>query len=311
MRGRIFVGTSGWIYPHWNGRFYPAGLPAKRQLAFMASQFSTVEVNGTFYSLARPTAFEKWRAETPDDFVFALKGSRYITHMLKLANFRAPLANFFASGVLALEEKLGPILWQLPPQLAFDAERVAAFLELLPRTTRAAATLARGHDHRLRHGAHVDVRSDQPLRYALEVRHETFAAPAFLRLLRRFDVACCVADTAGRWPALDAVTADFVYVRLHGDKRLYVSGYGRAALDAWAARIARWRDGGRDVFVYFDNDVKVRAPFDAMNLAARFGQGAPVRFPLAARRAVEARRGIEAPRATWDRWRMRPARPGA
>ena len=312
-RGRraadVRIGISGWRYPPWRGVFYPVGLAQAHELRHASERLRTIEINGSFYSLQRPTSWRRWFDETPADFVFAVKGGRFLTHHKKLRDCEQPLANFFASGVLALEEKLGPILWQLPPQLAFDAERVAAFLELLPRTTRAAATLARGHDHRLRHGAHVDVRSDQPLRYALEVRHETFAAPAFLRLLRRFDVACCVADTAGRWPALDAVTADFVYVRLHGDKRLYVSGYGRAALDAWAARIARWRDGGRDVFVYFDNDVKVRAPFDAMNLAARFGQGAPVRFPLAARRAVEARRGIEAPRATWDRWRMR--RPGA
>ena len=149
------------------------------------------------------------------------------------------------------------------------------------------------------------MRADRPLRYALEVRHPSFDDPAFLRLLRRAGVALCVADSAGRWPYLEAVTADLVYVRLHGNKRLYVSGYDGAALDAWAARIAAWRARRRDVYVYFDNDVKVRAPFDALNLAARLGKGERVRFPLAARRAVEAVRGIEEPRIMRDRWRLR------
>jgi uncharacterized protein YecE (DUF72 family) len=301
----VRIGISGWRYPPWRGVFYPVGLPQARELRWASERLRSVEINGSFYSLQRPSSWRRWYDETPADFVFAVKGGRFLTHHKKLRDCEGPLANFFASGVLALEDKLGPILWQLPPQLGFDAERLATFLALLPRTTRAAAAVARGHDHRIRHGAHLDVQADRPIRYALEVRHATFETPAFLRVLRRFDVACCIADTAGRWPALEAVTADFVYVRLHGDKRLYVSGYGRAALDDWAARIARWRDGGRDVFVYFDNDVKVRAPFDALNLAARFGQGASVRFPLAARRAVEARRGAETPRATWDRWRTR------
>jgi uncharacterized protein YecE (DUF72 family) len=305
-RPDVRVGISGWRYPPWRGVFYPPGLPQRLELAHAASRLRTVEINGSFYSLQRPSSWARWYAETPADFVFAVKGGRFMTHHKKLRDCATPLANFFASGVLALEEKLGPILWQLPPQLPFDAERLEAFFALLPRTSREAALLARRHDARLRHGEHVDVRADRPLRHAMEVRHPTFADPAFLDVLRRANVALCVADTAGRWPFLDAVTADFVYVRLHGDKRLYVSGYGRASLDAWAARIAAWRDGGRDVYVYFDNDVKVRAPFDALNLAARLGHGSTVRFPLAARRAVEAARGIEMPRATWDRWRQSP-----
>jgi uncharacterized protein YecE (DUF72 family) len=266
-----------------------------------------VEINGSFYSLQRPSSYRSWYAATPDDFVFAVKGGRFITHHKKLRECATPLANFFASGVLALEEKLGPILWQLPPQLAFDAQRLETFFALLPRTMAEAAALARRHDRRLKHGAHLDVHAERPLRHALEVRHPTFDDAAFLRLLRDTGVALCVADSAGKWPYLEDVTADFVYVRLHGHKRLYVSGYGPAALDAWATRIATWQSDGRDVFVYFDNDVKVRAPFDAMNLAARLGQGRPVRFPLAARRAAEAARGIEEPRAASDRWRTRGA----
>jgi uncharacterized protein YecE (DUF72 family) len=304
--GAVRIGISGWRYPPWRGVFYPDGLPQAQELAFASRRVRSVEINGSFYSLQRPSSYRHWRAETPDDFVFAVKGGRFLTHHKKLRDCAGPLANFLASGVLALEEKLGPILWQLPPQLPFDAERLETFFALLPRSTAAAAEIARGHDQRLRHGAHLEVERDRPLRHALEVRHESFDDPAFVRLLRRADVAVCVADTAGKWPLLDAVTSSFVYVRLHGDKRLYVSGYGRAALDDWATRIRAWSAGGRDVFVYFDNDVKVRAPFDAMNLAARLGHGAPVAFPLAARRAVEARRGIETPRATWDRWRRAP-----
>ncbi|HEX9104426.1 MAG TPA: DUF72 domain-containing protein, partial [Polyangia bacterium] len=184
-RGRVFVGTSGWIYPHWNGRFYPAGLPGKRQLAFMASQLPTVEVNGTFYRLSRPDCFAAWRAETPDDFVFAVKGSRYLTHMLKLEAPKAPLANFFAQGVLLLGKKLGPILWQLPPTLAFDAARARAFFALLPRDLAAAERLARRHDHRLdgRAALRAPDGHEHALRHALEIRHASWLAEDALRLL--------------------------------------------------------------------------------------------------------------------------------
>jgi len=302
--GTVRIGISGWRYPPWRGVFYPRGLPQGRELHYASRRLDTVEINGSFYSLQRPSSYRRWYAETPDGFVFAVKGGRFLTHFRKLRDCTTPLANFFASGVLALEEKLGPILWQLPPQLPFDAALLQAFFAILPRTTAAAATLARGHDRRLRHGAHVDVRADRPLRYALEVRHPSFDDPAFVRLLRRADVALCVADSAGRWPYLEAVTADVVYVRLHGNKRLYVSGYDGAALDAWAARVDAWRAKRRDVYVYFDNDVKVRAPFDALNLAARLGKGERVRFPLAARRAAETARGVEEPRAMRDRQRL-------
>jgi len=304
-RGAVRIGISGWRYPPWPGIFYPPGLPQAQELHYASRRLDSVEINGSFYSLQRPSSYRRWYGETPDGFVFAVKGGRFITHNKKLRDCATPLANFFASGVLALEEKLGPILWQLPPQLAFDRARLEEFFALLPRTTAAAAALAGRHDRRLRHAAHVDAKTDRPLRHALEVRHATFDDPAFLRLLRRADIALCIADSAGRWPYLEAVTADFVYVRLHGSKRLYVSGYGGAALDAWAARIAAWRARGRAVYVYFDNDVKVRAPFDALNLAARLGRGKMVRFPLAARRAAEAARGREEPRTGTDRWRIR------
>ena len=264
----VHVGISGWRYAPWRGTFYPRGLPQRRELEFVAQRLATVEINGSFYSLQTPASYRSWAGQTPPGFVFAVKGGRFITHMKKLADVATPLANFFASGVLALGEKLGPVLWQLPPQLPFDPRRIGAFLASLPRTTAAAAALATGHDHRVP-DPWATTDADRPLRHALEVRHESYRDPAFAVLLREHCVACVVADTAGRWPLLEEVTADVVYVRLHGDEELYVSGYTDAALDAWAAKIRRWHDGGRDVYVYFDNDVKVRAPLDAIALTAR------------------------------------------
>jgi uncharacterized protein YecE (DUF72 family) len=275
----VRIGISGWRYAPWRGVFYPKGLAQKSELHFASRLMRTVEINGSFYSLQRPSSYEGWYQATPDDFLFAVKGGRFISHNKKLRDCTQPLANFFASGPLALEDKLGPILWQLPPQLAFDRQRLEDFFGILPRTAAAAAALASRHDHRVKHGAYLEVKADRRLRYALEVRHETYDDPAFIEVLRKHDVALVVADTAGKYPYLEDVTSSFVYARLHGAKKLYVSGYDRASLDRWAARVAAWRDGGRDVFVYFDNDMKAHAPFDAMNLAARLGQGGLVAFP--------------------------------
>jgi uncharacterized protein YecE (DUF72 family) len=271
VAGDIRVGTSGWLYPPWRAVFYPPKLAHRRELEYLAARMNTVEINGTFYSLQRPQSFQAWYAQTPADFVFAVKGARFITHMKKLADAHTPLANFFASGVLALGEKLGPILWQLPPNFGFNPERLAAFFAQLPRSTGEAAWLARQHDERLTDRAITQQVTDQPLRHALEVRHRSFETSSFPDLLREHAVALVVADTAGRWPLLRDVTADLVYVRLHGDVELYTSGYTDAALDTWARDIRRWSDAGLDVQVHFDNDVKVRAPFDAMNLAAKLG----------------------------------------
>ncbi|HVV27769.1 MAG TPA: DUF72 domain-containing protein [Rhizomicrobium sp.] len=284
--GRIRVGISGWRYAPWRGKFYPEGLRQKDELAYASSGFQTIEINGTFYSLQRPTSFRAWREATPDGFVFAVKGPRFITHIRRLAAVEAPLANFFASGVLALEDKLGPILWQLPPSFRFDAERLAAFFALLPRTTAEAARLAKRHDGNLKVRAWLKADVDRPLRHALEIRHDSFRDEAFIRLLRRHRIGLVVADTV-EWPLLLDATADFVYVRLHGSRKLYTSGYSAGAIDVWARRIMAWSRGeeaegehagppaprrGRDVYVYFDNDAKVRAPFDAAALIARIGR---------------------------------------
>jgi len=293
--GQVRIGISGWRYAPWRGVFYPPGLPQRRELEYASRQLGSVEINGSFYSLQRPDSYRAWRADTPDGFVFSIKGPRFVTHMKKLAGVETPLANFFASGVLALEDRTGPVLWQLPPNLGFDPDRLARFFDLLPRSTAAAAELAAHHDDKVPEGrALTTVEADRPLRHVVEVRHDTFVDPAFPELLRAHDVGLVVADTAGRWPHLEDLTSDVVYVRLHGHSELYVSGYDDDALAAWAAKVRAWSTGApppegprvappapdrpRDVHVYFDNDAKVHAPFDAMALAARLGAG-PVDRP--------------------------------
>ena len=266
------IGVSGWRYPPWRGDFYPRGLAQRRELEYASRQLSSIEINGSFYALQRPESYASWAEQTPEGFVFSVKGGRFITHMKKLRGVEMPLANFFASGVLALGPKLGPILWQLPPNLGFDAERMEAFLSLLPSTTAAAAQLATQHDERMAGRAWLTTDADRPLRHAVEVRHASFDSPSFLSMLREHEVAIVTADTAGKWPMIRTPTTDFAYVRLHGAEELYVSGYTGEALDRWASKVRQW---DRDTYVYFDNDVKVRAPFDALALMERLGVTAP------------------------------------
>jgi uncharacterized protein YecE (DUF72 family) len=267
------IGISGWTYGPWRGTFYPTKLPHKRELEFASRQVNSIEINGSFYSLQRPSSYQTWYEQTPADFVFAVKGGRFITHNLKLRNADRALGNFFASGVLALGRKTGPFLWQLPATYRFDAERMDAFMRLLPRSSRAAEAVALQHDDRLRRGALVDAAANVRYRHAFEVRHPSYFHEEFYALLREHRCAFVVADTAGKFPYAEEVTADFVYVRLHGSRELYASGYTDAELDDWARKVARWRRAGRDVYVYFDNDAKVHAPFDALRLAERVRVG--------------------------------------
>jgi uncharacterized protein YecE (DUF72 family) len=269
----IRVGISGWTYPPWRGVFYPPGLQHKKELAYAAERMTSIEINGTFYALQRPSSFLQWRDQVRQDFVFAVKGGRFITHMKKLRDPEVSLANFFASGVLALGPKLGPILWQLPPDLGYQPDRLAAFFAALPRTHAEAAALGGRHDDRLAEDRVFlsPERGEQRLQHALEVRHDSYKTPDFLQLLRDHDIAIVIADTAGIWPQIEEVTADFCYVRLHGADELYVSGYSDKALDQWAAKIRRWRAQVDEVYVYFDNDAKVHSPRDAMALRERVG----------------------------------------
>ncbi|GAA0544439.1 uncharacterized protein YecE (DUF72 family) [Rhizomicrobium palustre] len=280
---RIRIGISGWRYKPWRGVFYPKGLRQKDELSFAASVFKSLEINGTFYALQRPENFAAWYAATPEDFVFSVKAPRYITHILRLKEAEQAVANFLASGVLALEEKLGPILWQVPPSYRFDPEHLETFFAGLPHSTKEAAKLARRRDAKMEGRSLTKIQEDRPLRHALEIRHESFRDPAFIKLLKTYDIALVVADTV-EWPLLLDETSDFVYCRLHGSEQLYVSGYTEEALDLWATRVKAWTEAGiaegprvgkpgakkkREVFVYFDNDAKVRAPFDAQSLVAK------------------------------------------
>jgi uncharacterized protein YecE (DUF72 family) len=266
----IRVGLSGWRYPGWRGDFYPEGLVQRKELAYAADRLSTIEINGSFYSLQRPASYANWRNETPDDFVFALKGGRFITHMKRMVDVEVPLANFFASGPLALGPKLGPVLWQLPARSRFDADVLDTFFSLLPRTTVDAAELARHHDAKLPADRVLTAAEAQvPLRHVIEPRHPSFAEPAALDLMKQYGVGLVVSDAGEKWPRFERVTADVMYVRLHGAEELYTSGYSPQAIDDWADRIAGWAAQGLDVFVYFDNDAKVHAPYDALALMER------------------------------------------
>lgn len=288
-KGHIRIGISGWTYEPWRKTFYPEDLPQRRELEYASRAVSSIEINGTFYGNQKPEIFRKWREQTPDDFVFSVKGHKFISHVRRLRDVEEPLANFIASGLLELGPKLGPLLWQFPPSFKFDPEKIEAFLKLLPHDTDAASDLAWKHGETVK--GHVTLKSEsfQPVRHAMEVRHHSFEDEAFIALLRKYKVALVVADTAGKWPFMEDVTADFVYIRLHGDEELYASGYTDAALDNWARKIHRWAEGGspqgaklvakkaplrksgRDVFVYFDNDIKTHAPFDARSLMRKLG----------------------------------------
>jgi uncharacterized protein YecE (DUF72 family) len=268
----VYIGISGYDYPHWRGTFYPRGLPRRRWLGYASRAFNSIELNGTFYSLKTPGVFARWAEEAPDrGFVFAIKGSRFITHNLKLRRARPALANFYASGLLALGRRTGPFLWQLPATYRFEAERLESFLALLPRHTAEAETLARDHDHRLEKDVRLDAAERTHYRHAVEPRHESYFQPAFYDLLRRHRCGFVIADTAGKFTYAEHVTADFVYVRLHGSGQLYVGRYADAELDRWAEKAAAWSREGKDVYVYFDNDAHGHAPHDARRLADRLG----------------------------------------
>ncbi len=282
----IRIGVSGWSYEDWHGKFYPEDVPKSGALAFASRVFNSVEVNGSFYSLLKPQTYRDWYRETPGSFVFALKGSRFITHNKKLKDVEIPLANFLASGPLALNQKLGPIVWQLSENLRFDPDRLDAFLALLPHDTETAARLASRHDSRVEGRSWVRIDKRRRLRHALEVRNESYFDPEFIRIARRRGTALVFSDAAD-WPLREELTVGWVYIRLHGSKETYASRYSDESLDRWAGRIRSWRRGrqpadartitdrkppprkARDIYVYFDNDQHAHAPRDAQRLAQR------------------------------------------
>lgn len=285
----IRIGISGWRYAPWRGDFYPEGLAQKNELHYASRTVGSIEINGSFYALQTPERYAGWYADTPEGFVFSVKAPRFITHVRRLRDVETPVANFFASGVLRLEDKLGPMLWQFPPSFRFDAGQFEHFLDLLPQDAEAARACAMKCDSTLRRKGSLEFTREGPLRHAVEIRHRSFVVPAFVELLSRYRVALVVSDTAGKWPYQEDVTSDFLYLRLHGDEELYASGYSDEALDRWAARIRLWTHGDqpedahlidphraverqpRDAYCYFDNDIKVRAPYDARALLERLG----------------------------------------
>ncbi|HET9105567.1 MAG TPA: DUF72 domain-containing protein [Steroidobacteraceae bacterium] len=316
----IRIGISGWRYAPWRGSFYPADLPQRAELEYASRAFCTIEINGSFYSLQRPESYAQWRAQAPDGFVFSVKGGRYITHMLRLREVEQALANFLASGIFNLREKLGPILWQFPPNFRYDRDRMERFFHLLPRDTQGARTLALRRSPWMKGRVRLAIDARRSLRHAVEVRNESFNDSSFISLLREQRIALVIAETAGQWPMAQDVTADFMYLRLHGDKALYRSGYSERALARWAERIRAWHVGSepadaakiagggppstasRDVYCYFDNtDVKLRAPVDARSLMRKVGiewhggQGSGALHPGAARRRSRMTPAVRSP----------------
>lgn len=287
--GDVRIGISGWRYKGWRDSFYPHGLKQAAELKFASSLFQTIEINGTHYSLQSLDSWKQWYNEAPANFVFSVKAARYLTHLLRFRDDSASVgcANFFAQGLLALNEKLGPILWQFPPSFPFEPAGMERFLRMLPQDTEAARSLARHHDKRVK-TPHLAIDQNRTLRHAVEVRHASFLDPAFVALLKQYGAAPVISDSTEAWPQFEDVTSDFVYIRLHGTESRYAGAYSDPALDRWSARIEAWRLGSqpsdarliapdagphkatkRDVYCYFDNDAKAHAPFDAQRLMQR------------------------------------------
>lgn len=287
--GRIRIGVSGWTFEGWRGNFYPKDLVQRKELEYASRKLNSIEINGTFYSLQRPASFEKWHAETPDDFCFSVKAPQYITHIRRLKEVEEPLANFFASGIFCLKEKLGPILWQLPPNVTLKDDRFEKFLKLLPYDSHSASRLAKRHSAKVAHRNYTKVSGDYPIRHAMEFRHPSFANPGFIELLRHYGVAVVFAHAGEKSPYMEDLTADFVYARMHGEGKEFKKGYPHQVLSWWAERVACWTQGTqpldaqcvsnsqpaskkRDVYIYFDTEAKKFAPQDALNLSQHFGQ---------------------------------------
>jgi len=263
--GRIHIGIGGWNFAPWRGVFYPKGLPQAKELAYAGEHLTAIEINATYYGSQKPESFRKWAATVPDGFVFSVKASRFATNRRVLREAGDSIKRFIGSGVTELGDRLGPLLWQFSPFKKFDAADFGGFLELLPATA-----------------------DGRRLRHVVEVRHDSFRTPGFVALLRQFGVAVVYAEHA-TYPGIADVTADFVYARLQKGEDDIPTAYPPKALDAWAARVRAWAEGGapddlervdpgqqpaktpRDVFAYFIHEGKVRAPAAAMALIERVG----------------------------------------
>lgn len=282
---KVYVGCSGWTFPGWKGTFYPKGLSAKKELSYATRQLTSIEINGTFYSMQKPATFQRWHDEAPDDFVYAVKGPEYITHRQRLKDVGTPLSNFLASGLLLLGKKLGPILWQFPPNMILKDDRFETFIKMLPHDSLAAGKLAKNHSDWMEERNFTAVKTKFPIRHAFEFRHPSFMNPDFIKLMREYNVAVVFAHSgAEKSPYFEDVTSDFIYGRMHGQEEKYKKGYcgERDTLKWFAKRVETWIAGKqpkdamcvvdkappvkkRDAFIYFDTEEKVYAPQDAID----------------------------------------------
>lgn len=270
---RPWIGISGWTFPAWRGTFYPKDLVQKKELEFASRALNTIEINGTFYSLQRPKTFQRWYDETPEDFQFAVKAPQFITHVLRLKEAEEPLANFFASGLLCLKEKMGPILWQFPPFVMLKDDRFEKFLKLLPQDGKAAAKLAKRHGKKVEGRSHTTVQGNFPVRHAFEFRHKSFLNEDFLKLLKKHNVAFVFAhEGSEKAPYTEEPTADFIYARLHGEGKKFAKGYPTSEITQWAKKVKAWNRTGKEAFIYFSNEAKVHSPAGALKLMKELGE---------------------------------------
>lgn len=266
--GTIRTGTAGWVFEPWRGTFFPSGLVQKKELNYASRHLTSIEINATFRGNQKPESFARWAGETPEGFQFSIKGPQLVTHIKRLKNCEDALAGFFASGPLALGDRLGPFIWQLPPNLSFDPAAFSAFLKLLPRDIDAYLALA-GKAESAKSPPYLDANGNKTFRHAIEMRHESFDRPEVDALLREHNVARVIADTADN-PRRD-LTADFAYCRFQGPTRPDAAGYGEADIDDLAQTLATWQQSGVDTYAYFVHEDKLHAPANAMALAAKLG----------------------------------------
>ena len=243
--GKIRIGIGGWTFPPWRETFYPVGLPQKRELEYASRQFGAIEINATFYGRQSPKSWAAWEKQVPEGFEFAIKGSRYVVTRPKLADAGEGLQTYFAQGMAALGRKLGPFLWMFATRRQFDRKDIAAFLKLLPKTLDGI-----------------------PLRHVIEPRHESFRDEKFFKICRDHDVAIVFGDD-DEFPCIDADTASFAYARLQRMREEFPTGYDEAALDGFAAKALKWREDGRDSYIFMINGAKIRAPAAALALQER------------------------------------------